>query len=159
METTDPTILLEEIDNQLRRLKDQAIVDYKKELLVNCYPIIRMLVENQVELKDRLDLAEGAIAEALTHMESQILPDLAAQIQMALAIGLEVCKGVGALKTELPEELRATIEAYARAAQQVVSDVSEVTLVAIDDDDLDGAAAPPDGDAVDQALAGEESSR
>jgi hypothetical protein len=41
MEMNDPAILLEEINNQMNRLKDLAVVDYKKELLANNYPIIK----------------------------------------------------------------------------------------------------------------------
>ena len=162
MEMNDPQILLEEIDNQIRRLKDQAVVDYKKELLANSYPIIKMLAEIVVTQNERLDLAEGAIAEALTHMDSQILPEMAAAIQMTLALGLQVCKTVTELEVwgehKMPEDLRATIHAYDQAAKQMSDDVSNVTLEAVDDDELmnrmaQEMAQQPDGESVmDEAL-------
>jgi hypothetical protein len=167
MEMNDPQVLLEEIDNQMRRLKDQAVVDYKKELLANNYPIVRMLAEIVVTQNERLDVAEAAIAEALTHMDSQILPELAASIQMTLALGMQVGKAVSELEvwneTKMPEELRATIHAFEQAAKQVSDDVSVVTLEAINDDDLMNQMAremQPDGEAViDEALQGAENSQ
>ena len=189
----DPNILLEEIDNQMRRLTTAAVVDYKKELLANNYPIMRMLAELVVvqsaridEVNARLDLAEGAIAEALTHMDSQILPELAAQIQMTLALGLQVGKLTTELKfwaepkmPNMPDELRATIHAFEQAAKQVSDEVGAVTLEAIDDDELEqmeseedaespqpdpAPADPPptegdDESVVDQALQGKENSQ
>ena len=167
MEVNNPDILLEEIDNQMRRLKDQAVVDYKKELLANNYPIIKMLAEIVVQQNERLDLAEGAIAEALTHMDSQILPELAAALQMTLALGLQVCKSVNELEVwgehKMPDDLRATIHAYDQAAKQMSDDISHVTLEAVDDDALMNEMAAqmaqqPDGDSsvIDEALQGAE---
>jgi hypothetical protein len=169
MEMNDPAILLEEINNQMNRLKDLAVVDYKKELLANNYPIIKMLAEIVVTQNERLDLAEGAIAEALTHMDSQILPELGAAIQMTLALGLQVCKSVNELgvwgEYPMPDELRATIQAYERASKQLSDDVSNVTLEAIEDEELlmnqmaaemAGQQPQPDGDqtVIDAALEG-----
>jgi hypothetical protein len=145
MSEQQPQILIEEIDNQMRRLKDQAVVDYKKELLANCYPILRMLAEQTVEQRGRIEVAEAAIAEALTQMESQLLPELSAALQMTLALGVKVCQDTRNLfepggpysEDDLSPELRATIDAFERAAGQVSQDVAEVTLEAIDEDDLD----------------------
>jgi hypothetical protein len=162
MMESDPRVVLEEIDNQMRRLKDQGVVDYKKELLANNYPIIRMLTELLIEQRDRLEMAEGAIAEALTHMDSQILPELAAGIQMTLALGIQICQDVMKLEVwsehKMPDELRATIQAFDRAAKQLSDDVSDVTLEAIDPAEMESAEPPPSEDdaVVDQALAGEE---
>jgi len=164
----DAAILLSEIDNQMRRLKDQSIVDYKKELLANNYPILRMLAERIVEHEDRLDIAEAAIAEALANTESQILPELSGSILMSLALGMKVCADVKELKVwgeyPMPPDLRATINAYERAAKIVSDEVASVTLEAIDEDDLDGDYDEDEDDAtngedvIESALAGEEKS-
>lgn len=170
MEMNDPNVLLEEVDNQMRRLKDQAVVDYKKELLANNYPIIRMLAEIVVAQNERLDLAEGAIAEALTHMDSQILPELGASIQMTLALGVKICQDVTELEVwgeyPMPEELRVTMRAFEKASRQLSDDVSNVTLEAIDDEELmremaeEMAQKQQGGEsAVEQALAAEENSQ
>jgi hypothetical protein len=127
-----------------------------------------MLAEIVVKQNERLDVAEGAIAEALAHIDSQILPELAASIQMTLALGLQVCKAVNELEvwseTKMPEELRATIHAFDQAAKQTSDSVSAVTLEAIDDDDLMNQMAremtQPDGEAViDEALEGQENAQ
>jgi hypothetical protein len=102
-------------------------------------------------------------------MDSQILPELGAAIQMTLALGLQVCKSVNELgvwgEYPMPDELRATIQAYERASKQLSDDVSNVTLEAIEDEELlmnqmaaemAGQQPQPDGDqtVIDAALEG-----
>ena len=135
--------VIQEIDHATARLEQAAIVDQKRELLDNAYPLLKLVVENlgvrQLETVQRLDEVEAAVAEYLTSQESMILPELAAQIQTVLALAMTFCDTVNACevwgKTEatrakkMPEDLRNQMVILKRAAGEVRDLVDEVTLV------------------------------
>ena len=81
-----PVDLIGEIERQQERIKKPStIVDVKKELADNIYPLLRLAIESMAtldgDLRERITLAEGVIAEYLTSQESMLLPELAARIQ------------------------------------------------------------------------------
>lgn len=107
-----PEVLLDEIARQEKRVKNESlIIETRKELATNIYPLLRMTVESilgaqsQVlaEILQRLELAEGVIAEYLSSQESVILPELAVRLHATLAIGLELCDRAETLLAGLPD--------------------------------------------------------
>ena len=139
MNAMSPLDLLGEIERQQARVKKPAtIIDLKKELADNVYPLLRLAIESMAaldgDLRERVTLAEGVIAEYLTSQESMVLPELAARIQGTFAIGMQLCdvaEGLAEnLDSEIPalKDLATLIGAYREAATTTQHLVEEVTL-------------------------------
>lgn len=90
--------LIHEIDRASSAAKSAAIIDPKKEFVDNVYPLIRMVAEAcgevMIEHETRLGTAETAIAEMATMGDSIVLPELAHEIDVVLALGLQLCSAV-----------------------------------------------------------------
>lgn len=138
----EPGSLLAEIDGAQQRLAKSTKVDVKTELTGNLYPLLRMLAEMSGNiigtLEYRLAQAEVAIAELATIGESVVLPDLAAQIDDVLSIGLQLCQRIEAKSSEpgiVPDELMGKLTTRYRNAVAALRD--EINSVTVEDDEDD----------------------
>jgi hypothetical protein len=163
MQLTTET-LLAEIRGANQRLADQAVVDPKKELVHNVYPLIELLAqvynEQFTDVHERLDLAEGAVAEYLTQQESMVLPDLAETLQTVFALALKLCAEV--VQEPQPAtvpKLAATCRDRIVKAQQLVADVTLVEEPDDDDGDDDDDDDNDDDDAGDATPAAAEATK
>ena len=160
-----PEVLLDEIARQEKRVKNESlIIETRKELATNIYPLMRMMVESMLgasgqvltDILQRLELAEGVIAEYLSSQESVILPDLAVRLHATLAIGFELCDRAEALLALLPDEtfsagtdaatvrdeVVALMEGFREAGKNSRNLIQEVELEEIPGDDEDDESAP-----------------
>lgn len=139
----DPQTILSELDAAVTRLESQPIIDAKKELGSNVYPLLRLTVETLTlrdqNIRQRVALAENVIAEYLSAQESMILPELAEHIVTAFGVGAKVCEEVEKI-ADLPKVVTKLIEAYRKISASAVQQVADVTLEEVDEDEEE---APP----------------
>lgn len=157
MATEQPGSLLAEIDHAIERLNKVAVIDPKKELTDNVYPLVRMVAESvgQVLLEhvqhfgaidQRIEVAEGAIAELATAGDSLVLPDLAGRIDETLSIGLQVCAAVEQyIENEAgdgTDVLRAAVKKYRESVSDLRDELDDVTVDTDDEpeDEKEGSA-------------------
>lgn len=140
-QTPAPGSVIGEIEQAIIRLRNLAVVsDVRSELMNNVYPLMRLqadMVGNLLaDVAERLAVAEVSIAELATMGESMILPDLAAQIDDVLAIGLALCVEVerdAELTSELERakhriKLGELVERYRNASGALRGELDAVTV-------------------------------
>lgn len=122
------------------------MVDPKKELEANLWPIIQAIVETfgsdignlgrgLAELKERQDQSEETLVDYLATQESMIQPILAQRIVGTIVLGIQVCASLDELKLELPDELKAMVIGYGKAAEKTLESVQAVIVEDEEDDD------------------------
>jgi hypothetical protein len=147
--------LLSEIDNATRRLADQAIIDQKREMLDNIYPLLKLIIGGQSKLRrdfdERLGLCEDAVADMITGADDRIHERLATRIHITVDFGVQICECLVKRATEKhplsPDEvlLMQTFRDSAAVMLQMVDDVF-VSADEGDEEDDDGSEQPGDGD-------------
>lgn len=140
-----PNDLMQEILRTHQRLTQQAVVDPKKEIADNVYPLLQLMTETFgtmiLDTHQRLEIAEASIAEYLTAQESMILPELAADIQLVLALAMDLADSVLALVPadgDGQDEIKKKAMVVRTRAEQLQPEIAEVTLVEVPDDEVPG---------------------
>jgi len=151
--------LIHEIDAAITRLKDAAVIDQKKELTENIYPLLRMqtltftaLISgvaeqcdvNLIAFGERLEEVDSAIAEYITAQESVILPDLASRIQAVFALADSFCDAVSTSDKwkggGIPKQLASMIEMLRSEVFSARKAVDSVTIEEEDNKEDSGAS-------------------
>lgn len=152
----EPVGLLDEVDRAVDRINKAAVVDPRRELVDNLYPLLRLVVETTghaliaheraiIDTAQRMEDAEAAIAELATSGDSMILPELAATIDDVLALGLQLCGQALEVADELAEtpydgervnKVRVLVEAYRASVDRLRGEIDAVTVM--DEDDNEG---------------------
>ncbi|MDX1421558.1 MAG: hypothetical protein R3322_00370 [Kiloniellales bacterium] len=149
----DAATILSEIDRAQKVIAGAAVIDPKKELENNVYPLLRFIAaaiaQSASEQGDRVQAVEDAVAEYLSGGESILLPMLAGRIQGTLGIGATLCEMIRKLDVwtadaPMPTELANMVGAFEHAATVCSEMVEDVTIEDATDDDSDDDG---DGDA------------
>jgi hypothetical protein len=148
----DPKLILTEVDASMTRLTQAAIVDQKKELLGNLYPLLKLTVQalnsQRAEMEERIVEVEDVLAEVIAGAESRIQPRLAKRIHMALSIGGDLVAKLAAMHADeeqfkgfqLPDEILMTMQAYQQAMITAAGMVGDVTIEVLDDEEEEETA-------------------
>lgn len=151
----NPQTILTEVDQSMARLTEAAVIDQKRELLGNLYPLLKLTVEavrdTQKNLFERMELMEDTLAEVIAGSESRIQPRLAKRIHAALSIGNDIVATLAGMHADqekfkdfaLPDELLMLMNAYQSAMMTAAGMVNDVTVEVIDEEDEEET---PDGE-------------
>jgi cytochrome P450 len=155
----DPKMIQTELDASMQRLTDAAVIDQKRELLGNLYPLLKLVVQSLASLKEdlyeRVELAEDALAEVIAGSESRIQPRLAKRIHMALNIGQDLVTTLAAMHADqeqfkdfqLTDNLLTIMSAYQQATMTAQGMVIDVTIEVVNEEDIeDDEEETSDGD-------------
>jgi hypothetical protein len=124
--------LLQEIESERQRVSDKAIIDPKKELAGNVYPMLARVVEL---IGQRLGETEEVVAAYLEGEDSLIQPDLGIQILGVFDLTKQLCAAILADPTYAP--LQKGAEQLAVLVHETAETVDSFVLDEDDDDDED----------------------
>jgi len=131
------TEVVTEIQYATTNLGKSAMLDPKRELEKNLYPLLLALAESTASaisgLDERVAEVSDIVGDVLSGTESVLQAEVSAKIVAVIVAGLHIMKGLAAW-TDMPENLRTAIAGYGMASQEVLEEIRDMTVSAEDEE-------------------------
>lgn len=122
--------LLSDIDAQTQRVVgSKTVIDVRKELSDNLYPMLAMIVE---AVDKRITVSEDAIANVIDQEDSFLLPELSEQILTVFAQASTLASAIIQQLTPEQKELR---DQAAQLLSLIMPATEEVVSVTVEEDE------------------------